>query len=43
MDWRANLPDLRLNDLLLGVGQGKDLDGHLELLQGQDFVQDKGL
>lgn len=43
MDRRANLPDLRLNDLFLRVGQGKDLDGHLELFQRQDFVQDKGL
>jgi len=38
-----NLVYLHLNNLLMGVGQGKDLDRYSDPLQGQDFVQDKGL
>jgi hypothetical protein len=40
---RLNLVYLHLNNLLMGVGQGKDLDRYSDPLQGQDFVQDKGL
>jgi hypothetical protein len=43
MNRRLNLVYLHLNNLLMGVGQGKDLDRYSDPLQGQDFVQDKGL
>jgi hypothetical protein len=34
---------LHLNNLLMGVGQRKDLDRYTDLFQSKDLVQDKGL
>jgi len=43
MHRRPNLVYLHLNNLLMRVGQGKDLDRYTDLFQSKDLVQDKGL
>ena len=43
MDRSLNLIDLPLDNLFMGVGQGKDLDRYTDLFQSKDLVQDKGL
>lgn len=43
MNRGLNLVYLHLNNLLMGVRQGKDLDRYTDLLQGKDLVQNKGL
>ena len=43
MNGRLNLVYLPLNNVLMRVRQGKDLDRYTDLLQRQDLVQDKGL
>ena len=43
MHRRTNLTDLFLYDLLVWIGQSKDLNRYTQLLKGQDLVQDKGL
>lgn len=43
MHGRLNLVYLHLNNLLMRVGQGKDLDRYTDLLQSKDLVQNKGL
>jgi hypothetical protein len=43
MDRRANLCNLRLNDLLLRPAERKDAQGHARFFQSQNLVQDKGL
>jgi hypothetical protein len=39
----SNLIDLPLDDLFMGVDQGKDLERDSDLFQSEDLVQDKGL
>jgi hypothetical protein len=43
MNWSLNLVYLPLNDLLMGIGQRKDLDRYTDLFQGENFIQDKRL
>ena len=43
MDRSLNLVYLHLHNLLLRVGQGKDLDGNPDPFQSKDLVQNKGL
>ena|SRR5690242_7156368 len=43
MNRGLNLVYLHLNNLLMRVGQGKDLDRDTDLFQSQDLVQYKGL
>jgi len=38
-----NLVYLHLNNLLMGIRQGKDLDRYTDLFQSKDLVQNKGL
>jgi len=41
--WGLDPIQLLLNNLLMRVGQGKDLDRYADLFQSQDLVQNKGL
>jgi hypothetical protein len=43
MDRSLNLIYLPLDNLFMGVRQGKDLDRYTDLFQSKDLVQDKGL
>ena len=43
MDRSLNLVYLHLHNLLMWVGQGKDLDGNPDLFQSKNLVQYKGL
>lgn len=43
MDRSLNLLYLHLHDLLMRVGQSKDLDGNPDLFQSKNLVQNKGL
>ncbi len=48
MDGRADIPYLWLDDrtsvrFLVWIGHGEDLNGYPDLLQREDFIQDKGL
>ena len=43
MDRSLNLIYLPLHNLLMRVGQGKDLEGNPDLFQSKDLVQNKGL
>ena len=43
MNGGTNLADLLLYDLLMWIGQSKDLNRYTYLLKSQDLVQYKGL